>query len=206
MYLCASISMTRMYFYAAIAFATSFVAISWAARGFPMHWSEPASIGSSQPVASTLGDAGAKDYEPKRRESGPAAQPDTNPPLDKIRQEALQAATGFELSPCDSTMKKNLVEALTAYTRAWQTRLDCPVKLFCSDEKLRAAAQAFSTPLDLRVRKALERAFMQPGIAKTDFPDSVRFDMLAFSGPGLWYRDEPSACVPQMRTTARGRR
>lgn len=198
--------MTRLYFYVVIAFATSFVAVSWAARGFPMHWSGP--LSSLQPtITSTFGNQSAQDYERKKRESGHTAQSDTNPSLDKIRLEALQAATGFEMSPCDSTTKKNLIEALTAYTRAWQTKLDCPVKMLCNDEKLKAAAEAFSTPLDLRVREALEKAFTQPGIAKTDFPASVRFDILQFAGPGLWARDESSAvCVPQMRPTARGAR
>ncbi|WP_245310878.1 hypothetical protein [Bradyrhizobium valentinum] len=158
-------------------------------------------------VTSTFGDESAKDYERKRRESGHTAQSGTNSSLDKIRLETLQAATGFEMSPCDSNMKKNLIEALTTYTRAWQTKLDCPVKMFCNDEKLKAAAEAFSTPLDLRVKEALERAFRQPGIAKTDFPESVRFDVLHFAGPGLWARDESSAvCAPQMRATARGAR
>jgi hypothetical protein len=204
---CASNPMNRLYFYVAIAFVTSFGAVSWAARGFPMHWSGPVSISALQPtITSTFGDQSAEDYERKKPESGNTAQSDTNPSLDKIRREALQAATGFEVSPCDSTMKKNLIEALTAYTRAWQTKLDCPVKMLCSDEKLNAAAEAFSTPLDLRVREALERAFRQPGIAKADFPAAVRFDMLQFAGPGLWAGDESSVCVPQMRSTARGAR
>jgi hypothetical protein len=199
--------MTRLYFYVVMAFATSLVAVSWAAHGFPMQWSGPVSVSSLQPtVTSTFGDQSAEDYERKKRESEHAAQSDTNPSLDRIRLEALQAATGFEMSPCNSTMKKNLIEALTAYTRAWQTKLDCPVKMLCTDEKLKAAAEAFSTPLDLRVRAALERAFTQPGIVKTDFPASVRFDMLQFAGHGLWAGEESSVCVPQMRSTARGAR
>ena len=40
--------MSRLYFYVAIAFVTSFAAVSWAARGFPMHWSEAASVSSLQ--------------------------------------------------------------------------------------------------------------------------------------------------------------
>jgi len=40
--------MSRLYFYIAIAFVTSFAAVSWAARGFPMHWSEAASVSSLQ--------------------------------------------------------------------------------------------------------------------------------------------------------------
>ena len=67
--------MTRLFFYVAIAFATSFAAVLWAARGFPMHWSGP--VNSLQPtVTSTFGDQSARDDERKRQESGPAAQKD----------------------------------------------------------------------------------------------------------------------------------
>ncbi|WP_156435197.1 hypothetical protein [Bradyrhizobium lablabi] len=191
-----------------MAFATSFAAVSWAARGFPMQWSGPVSVSSLQPaITSTFADTSAMDDERKRRES--AAQKDTNPSLDRIRQEVLQAATGFEMSPCNSAMKKNLIEALTAYTRAWQAKLNCPVKMFCTDEKLNAAAAAFSTPLDLRVKDALLRAFLQPGIVKTDFPASVQFDMLQFAGPGLWGDPVPmagagpSVCGSQTGASAR---
>jgi hypothetical protein len=200
--------MTCLFFYVAIAFATSFAAVSWAARGFPMHWSGPVSVSALQPtIPSTFGDTRTMDDERKRREN--AAQKDANPSLDKIRQEVLQAATGFEMSPCNSAMKRNLIEALTAYTRAWQTKLDCPVKMFCTDEKLKAAAAAFSTPLDLRIKEALLQAFMQPGIVKTDFPASVQFDVLQFGGPGLWAGPGlmagagPSVCAPQTAATAR---
>jgi hypothetical protein len=35
--------MTLLYFHVVTTFATSRVAVSWAARGFPMHWSGPGS-------------------------------------------------------------------------------------------------------------------------------------------------------------------
>ena len=109
--------------------------------------------------------------------------------LDTIKQEALQAATGFALSPCDSTMKQNFVEALTAYVRAWQIKLDCPrlanMPMFCGEEKLRAAVAAFSTPLDGRVAAAVAQAFSQPGITIADFSETIRYDMLRFGGPAL---------------------
>ena len=42
--------MTRLYFFVAIAFVTSFAAVSWAARGFPMHWSGQASVSANPPL------------------------------------------------------------------------------------------------------------------------------------------------------------
>ncbi len=100
--------MNRIYVYVALAFVASFAGVSWAARGFPV------SVGSWQAVLTTpSGDHGVGDDQSKVREIQRVARS-----LDTIKNEALQAATGFALSPCDSTMKQNLVEALTAYVRA----------------------------------------------------------------------------------------
>ena len=68
--------MTRLYFYVVIAFATSFVAVAWAARGFPMHSYGPVSISSLQPtVTSTFADQNAREDE---RRSGRADTPQTD--------------------------------------------------------------------------------------------------------------------------------
>jgi hypothetical protein len=135
-------------------------------------------------------------------EAAHTSQSDKNPKLDTIRLDALQAATAYAMSPCDETMKSNLIAALTAYTRAWQEKMDCPrpqnMLMFCGDKKLKEVAETFSTPLDIRVKEAMDRAFEQRGIVKTDFPASVRFDVLQFAGPGLWSDPSP-ICLPRMR-------
>src|SRR5258706_5660625 len=181
--------MNRIYVYVALAFVASFAGVSWAARGFPV------SIGSWQTVF-----ASPSDDQSKKRESERVMRS-----LDTIKNEALQAATGFALSPCDSTMKQNLVEALTAYVRAWQIKLDCPrladMTIVCSQEKLKAAVATFSTPLDRRLTDAVAQAFDQPGITIADFPESIRFDMLRFGGPALRPGYLP-ACEPGLRTSA----
>ena len=178
--------MNRIYIYVALAFAASFAGVSWAARGFPV------SVGSEKMVF-TSPDRGSKN-----------APGDKGPSLDTIKLEALQAATGFALSPCDSTMKQNLVEAMTAYVHAWQVKMDCPrlanVPMFCGDEKLRAAVVAFSTPLDSRLAVAVAQAFSQPGITIADFPETIRYDMLRFGGPALRPGYSP-VCEPRMRTS-----
>ena len=176
--------MNRIYIYVALAFVASFAGVSWAARGFPV------SIGSEQMVFTTSSDQGAKN-------AGHGS-----PSLDTIKLEALQAATGFALSPCDSTMKQNLVDAMTAYVHAWQVKLDCPrlanVPMFCGDEKMRAAVAAFSTPLDSRVAVAAAQAFSQPGITIGDFSETIRYDMLRFGGPALRPGYSP-VCEPALR-------
>ena len=183
--------MNRIYVYVGLAFVASFAGVSWAARGFPV------SIGAWQTVVTTPSDNQGKKRENERILAS----------LDKIKLEALQAATGFALSPCDSTMKQNLVDALTAYVRAWQIKLDCPrvanMPIFCGQEKLRAAVATFSTPLDQRVAVAVAQAFSQPGITTADFSESIRYDMLRFGGPALQpgYSPVCQTKAPVYRTT-----
>lgn len=185
--------MKRIYVYVALAFVASFAGVSWAARGFPV------GLGAWSTVV-TSSDHGAGDDQDKKQENERVMRS-----LDTIRNDALQAATGFALSPCDSTMKQNLVDALTAYLHAWQIKLDCPrlgnIPVVCSQEKLQAAVATFSTPLDQRVTDAVAQAFEQPGITIADFPASIRYDMLRFGGPAL----RPGylrACEPRWRTSA----
>lgn len=200
--------MVRFLLYVSMAFATAFVGVTWAARGFPVHLSGPVSVAPLRPtVDATFGDQSSRDYERKMWEAEHTAQSDKNPRLDKIRLEALQAANAYAMSPCDKTMKSNLIEALTAYTRAWQQKMDCPrpmnMLMFCGDAKLKEVAATFSTPLDIRVKAALHEAFEQRGIVKADFPADMRFDVLQFAGPGLW-SDESPVCLPRMRASAGG--
>ena len=200
--------MFRFILYVSMAFVTAFVGVTWAARGFPVQFSGPVSVKPLQPtVTATFGDQSAKDYERKMWEAEHTAQSDKNPKLDSIRLDALQAGNAYAMSPCDETMKANLIAAVTAYTRAWQKKMDCPrplhMLMFCSDKKLKEVSETFSTPLDIRVKAALQEAFEQRGIVKADFPDDTRFDMLQFAGPGLWF-DESPTCLPRMRAAPGG--
>jgi hypothetical protein len=194
--------MVRFVLYTSMAFITAFAGVSWAMRGFPVNFSGPVSVGPRQPtVTATFGDESAKTYERKMWEAAHTSQSDKNPELDQLRLDTLQAANAYAMSPCDTTMKSNLIAALTAYTRAWQKKLDCSMPMFCNDKKLQEAADTFSTPLDIRVKEALNEAFEQRGIVRTDFPSSVRFHVLQFAGPALW-ADESPICLPQMRAKA----
>jgi hypothetical protein len=197
--------MTRFVLFAAMAFVSAFVGVTWVIHGFPVSFFGPAATQLQPLVTSTFGDQGAKDYERKMWEAEHTSQSDNDPKLDKIRMDALQAANAYALSPCGEITKTNLIEALTAYTRAWQKKLDCPrpqnMLMFCSDKKLKEVAATFSTPLDIRVKTALHEAFEQHGIVKVDFPEDIRFDMLQFAGPGIW-SDESPICLPRMRATA----
>ena len=201
--------MTRFILFVCMAFATAFVGVAWAARGFPTWFYYPQFANQLQPrVTATFGDQSAKDYERKMWEAEHTARGDNDSMLDSIRLEALQAANAYTLSPCGETTKLNLIAAVTAYTRAWQKKMDCPrpqnMLMFCGDRKLKEVAATFSTPLDIRVKTALHEAFEQRGIVKADFPADLQFDVLQFAGPGLW-SDESPICLPRMRAAGTAR-
>ncbi|WP_315778045.1 MULTISPECIES: hypothetical protein [unclassified Bradyrhizobium] len=158
-------------------------------------------------VDRTFGGPEAKEFERKAWLAEHTSQSDKNPKLDALRMDALQAATAYKLSPCDKTMKQNLVDALTAYTRAYVAKLDCKRQFWgakiCTDKSLQEAADSVGTPLDQRVKEALFEAFDEKGITKADFPADVREDVPMFAGPGLW-SDESSVC--RIRQAQRDRR
>lgn len=131
-------------------------------------------------------------------------QSDKDPQLDALRMDALQAGTAYAMSPCDKTMKANLIAATSAYARGWIKIYDCPnpaLGMFCSEKKRDQANAAYSTPLDIRVKAALAEAFEQKGVVQEDFPEDIRLAVFAFAGPGLWSDPSP-VCLPRQRATA----
>ena len=200
--------MGRFILVVCMAFATAFVGVSWAARGFPMNFSTTPPI-AVVPLGPTLdrhfGDERSKEGLRKDWEAEHTSRGDNDAKRNAIRLDTLQAANAYAMSPCDKTTKANLIEALSAYARAWRTKLGCKRSMFgmmnCSDRQFDEAAESVNTPLDKRVRAALETAFEQKGIIKADFPEDVREDVGHFSGPGLW--DNPSPlCLPRQRASA----
>jgi len=183
--------MTRFVVYVGMAFVTAFVGVSWAVRGFPM-WSRSPVTELRPTVTATFGDTQETEESRNRKGAINLAEGIVNPELDKIRLETLQAANAYSLSPCDKTIKANLVTALTAYTKAWQRTLNCSgLRMFCKDADMLRATSTFSTSLDKRVKEALNSAFGQKGIVKADFPAAVQFDMLQFAGPNFWSGESP---------------
>jgi hypothetical protein len=130
-------------------------------------------------------------------EASKTAQGDGDPKREALRLAALQAANAFTLSPCDATMKKNLVEALSAYAKAWTEMAGCRFGVCGGDDrKIDTAAATFSTPSDMRVRTAVRAAFEKGGVSRDDFPGSVRLWVTMLAGdPG----DPVSACATGRR-------
>jgi hypothetical protein len=109
----------------------------------------------------------------------------------------MQAANAFALSPCDETMKKNLVEALSAYAKAWTEMAGCRSGICGGDtSRINTAAAKFSTPSDTRLREAVRAAFEKGGVSRDDFPGSIRLWVTMLAGdPG----DPVSACATNRR-------
>lgn len=196
--------MGRFVLFTFMAFVTTFVGISWAMRGFPMTVSSSSPIGELKPTLTvTFGDESAKAHERKAWEAKHTLQSDKDPQLDALRMDALQAGTAYAMSPCDRTMKANLIAATSAYARGYMKIFDCPnpaLAMFCSEKKRDQANAAYSTPLDVRVQAQLAEAFEQKGIIKEDFPEEIRLTVLQFAGPGLWSDPSP-VCLPKQRGT-----
>jgi hypothetical protein len=182
-------------------FALTFVGISWANKGFPVMAmrAEPMKPDARVPTFEESVKKGIR----KDWENSKTAQGDGDPQREALRLALVQAANAFALSPCDATMKKNLVEALSAYAKAWSDMAGC--KFFVcggDDRKVDTAAARFSTPADMRVREAVRAAFEKGGVSREDFPGSIRLWVTMLAGdPG----DPVSACATSRRAERRDR-
>ena len=202
--------MGRFIFYVGMAFVTAFAGVSWAARDFPMSFSPPVPVQPLQPTLNSyFGDDHAKEGLRKDWEAEHTAQGDDDAKRNAIRMDTLQAANAYAMSPCDESMKANFVVALSAYTRAWQTTLGCKPnflgQLICSDAQFKRAADSITTPLDRRVKTALEAAFEQKGIVTADFPKDVQGDVQKFASPDFWGNEQSPLCLPRLRGSASAR-
>jgi hypothetical protein len=174
-------------------FALAFIGISWANKGFPVMAMRVESLKPDARIPTFK--ESVKQGLRKDWENSKTAQSDGDKKRDKLRLELLQASIAYKLSPCDATMKKNLVEALTRYVNAWAAMAGCKSGL-CngSDKQLDAAAAAFNSPADIHVHEALRDAINKGGISKDDFPKTIRNDVFMFSGMPLPFGEE-AACA-----------
>jgi len=176
-------------------FALAFVGISWSQKNFPVMAVkvEPLRPDARIPTFEENIKRGIrKDWEVSK-----TPQRDGDKQRDKVRIALLRASIGYKLSPCDATMKKNLVQALTDYTHAWKALAfckagvdGCPAR---SDDRLDAPAAAFKSPADIRVHQALREAVDQGGLSKEDFPSSIRQNVFMWSG--MPFGEPEAACI-----------
>ncbi len=197
-------------------FVLAFAGISWASRGFPIALTEVTPGGAVAPAVVPMvaveplkPSAAIPSFEQsvqrglrKDWENSRTAQSDGDKERDKLRLELWQASIGYNLSPCDPLMKKNLVAALTNYVSAWATMAGCKSGS-CNGNSMQIdlAATAFQTPADTRVHKALSEAIEKGGIAAADFPRALRDHVFMFSG--VPFSGPPEACHGARRADAR---
>ena len=174
-------------------FTLTFAGISWVNKGFPFVAMRAEPLKPEARIA-TIGPSVDKTI---REEIPSAALGDGDPTREALRLALLQAANAFAVSPCDATMKGELIEAMAAYTRAWTDMAGCKLGICGGDDrKIDTAATNFSTPYDMRVRDAVRMAFHKGGISREDFPGSIRLWVTMLAGdPG----DPVSACATGRR-------
>jgi hypothetical protein len=165
--------MSRFILYVAMTFITAFVGVFWAARGFPMYFPSPITLAPVQPSRiPTFGDHSADKGRERLVEE--QLQNPENAKRNPLRADAIQAATGFALSPCDKTMKANLVAAAQAYARPLREMQKCNRFLADCTPVIDKAIAAYATPYDVRVKQALHEAFEKGGIGTADFPPELQ--------------------------------
>jgi hypothetical protein len=185
----------RFIFASAAVFALAFVGMSWSQKGFPVMAMrvEPLKPDARIPTFEESVKKGIR----KDWENSKTSQSDGNKERDQLRLELMQAAIGYKLSPCDDTMKKNLVAAVTNYTKAWRAKFNCKLGVDgCptnEDDRIDYAASLFKTPADINVHNHLREAYEQGDITRADFPASVGRD--AFLWTGMPFGGPKAACM-----------
>ena len=173
----------------AICFAVGYIGIAWVKLGGPL----PIPSVKVRPLQATASaPTFAETVERIQREppANQTLQSDNDPGRDALRLDAMQAANAFAQSPCDRTMRENLIKALMAYAKAWADKSGCGSFGCGGSARVELAAQMFSTPLDMRVREAVSEAFGHGGITIDDFPRNLRLTVAMIAQD----RGNPSAC------------
>jgi hypothetical protein len=130
---------------------------------------------------------------------------DMDPVRDGLRHAVLDSAESLSDAPCNDAIKARYVKAVTDYARAWLSVAPCLVTR-CSQAdgpSIERAIEAFSSPLDHRVREAMEKAHETDALREDDFPkDVVRHVAGLASDPLINPLAEPSIkqTYRQMRT------
>jgi hypothetical protein len=137
----------------------------------------------------------AAEDERHRMEATSSAS-DNDAVRDGLRQAVLEGAKSFGDDPCNEAMKRLYVEAATKYARAWLSIVPCMKTSTCGSSdgpKIDRAQQAFGSPLDHRVRDAMQKAHGTGALVRGDFPtDVVELVTLLAADPVLNPRADPA--------------
>jgi hypothetical protein len=98
---------------------------------------------------------------------------DGDPTRDRLRNDVIDYAKALADDPCNKILMANYIKAVVAYTRAWISIVPCIGTQTChsSDSALLdRAAQAFGSPLDHRVRDAMQHTHAKTIFGTGAFP------------------------------------
>jgi hypothetical protein len=155
----------RFTIYAVALFAAGFVGLSWASKGFPVTGVRTA----MKPDATVAANDSVKPAQRDEREKIKDSRGDNDPGRQQLRLTAIQAAGAYRASPCDLAVKAAFIVATSTYVQAMTAKKD--------DKK------AFTTPLDMRAREAIEAAFETGGVSKDEFPAGAQLWVAAVTKP-----------------------
>lgn len=180
-------SIIRFTVLVAMMFVAGFVVVGWVTRGSPV----PVIVARAPAVAASLPTFQETRDRLERGAPAPKALPsDDDAQRNALRHAALQAATGFSLSPCDAGMKAAAIRDIGAYARELADKSGCGRFMCGGEARVEMATRLFSTALDERVKEQVAAAF-DAGLRLDDFPSSLRLALLMVSkGNG----DGVSAC------------
>jgi hypothetical protein len=97
---------------------------------------------------------------------------DNDPTRDRLRTEVLDYAKALGDDPCNGILKMHYIKAVTDYVRAWISIAPCLGTHSCrwSDSpRMDLATRAFGSPLDLRVRDAMQKVTARACSASATF-------------------------------------
>lgn len=99
----------------------------------------------------------------------------------------LDYAKALTDDPCNGILKANYIKAVVAYTRAWISIAPCLGTRTCggSDLSLLDRAQhAFGSPLDHRVRDAMQTVQAKAAFGHADFPKETVYLVATLAADG----------------------
>jgi|HubBroStandDraft_6_1064221.scaffolds.fasta_scaffold28651_2 hypothetical protein len=143
--------------------------------------------------------------EERHRMEATSSASDNDAVRDRLRQAVLDGAKSLGDDPCNEAMRRLYVEAATQYARAWLSIVPCLRTSTCGSSdgrRLDRAREAFGSPLDHRVRDAMQRVHSIGALARSDFPaDVVGFVAQLAADPLMNPRADPTirAATLEMR-------
>jgi hypothetical protein len=112
---------------------------------------------------------------------------DGDPTRDRLRAELMDYAQALAAEPCNDVLKKHYIEAANAYARAWIAIVPCISTRTCrqaDSKRIDLAAQAFGTPMDHRLREAMQQLHAKHIFKLGDFADDDAFLVAELANDG----------------------